>query len=261
MMDASKSGQYKDSRNLRARGNLHARYANRNWFTWVADQIGTSLRGDVLDIGCGAGWFWSSAAGHVPAGLQLTLADTSEGMVGEAVQRLSGKDPFASVTGRTADAAALPFADGSFDAALAMHMLYHVPAPEQAVGELARVLRPKGLAAITTNGDDNMRELFEIGSEIFGGVARDPAAAAFGAEAAQTLLAQHFDDVTLHVFEDVYAIDDAEAVCIYLTSFPPGINASQEQASEAGRVVAEHLDRRGGILKVKRECVLVCGRK
>jgi SAM-dependent methyltransferase len=42
------------------------------------------------------------------------------------------------------DAAALPFASESFDLALSIHVLEHVPADRQAMAELHRVLRPGG---------------------------------------------------------------------------------------------------------------------
>lgn len=259
MSEIHDAGQYKDSRNLRARGNLHARYANRNWFDWVAGHINLSPDSDVIDIGCGAGWFWSSAARH-PAELRLTLADISEGMVTEAVRRLSAKGHFAAIAGQTADAVALPFADRTFDAAIAMHMLYHVPAPEEAIDEMARILRPNGLVVITTNGDGNMRDLFDLGGKAFGGATSDPAALLFGVITARTLLARRFNAVTVHMFEDTYAIDDAEDIFRYLTSFPPGNHASEQQNNELRRLIAERLGQNDGVIKVKREGGVICAR-
>jgi SAM-dependent methyltransferase len=43
-----------------------------------------------------------------------------------------------------ADATELPFADESFDAAILVSMLHHVDAPERALAEARRVLRPGG---------------------------------------------------------------------------------------------------------------------
>jgi len=47
------------------------------------------------------------------------------------------------------DATAMPFADGEFDRVIAAEVLEHIPADEAAIGEIARVLRPGGLAAVT----------------------------------------------------------------------------------------------------------------
>jgi len=48
-----------------------------------------------------------------------------------------------------ADAERLPFADASFDRVLCSEVLEHVPAPERAAAELARVLKPAGLLAVS----------------------------------------------------------------------------------------------------------------
>jgi SAM-dependent methyltransferase len=257
----SGTSQYHDSRNLRKRGDLHARYASRSWFSWVADRIDLPVGGAVVDIGCGAGWFWSSAAERLPAGLRLTLVDRSEGMVAEARKHLSANTRFAEVAGKTADATALPFADRTFDAAVAMHMLYHVSDPEKATGEMARVMRPGGRVAVTTNSSGNLRELFEIGSAAFGGTACDPAAARLGPAAAAALLRTHFRDVTMLLFEDSYAIDDGDDVVRYLTSFPPGITATAGEREELRRLVLDRLRKSGGILRTNRECALIRAQK
>jgi SAM-dependent methyltransferase len=59
----------------------------------------------------------------------------------------------------SADATALPLRDGVADLALAMHMLYHVPDPADALRELRRVTRPGGRVIIVLNGTDHLREL------------------------------------------------------------------------------------------------------
>jgi SAM-dependent methyltransferase len=52
-----------------------------------------------------------------------------------------------------ADAQRLPLPDASAEAVLAMHMLHHVPDIDRAVAEMARVLRPGGVALAASNGD------------------------------------------------------------------------------------------------------------
>jgi SAM-dependent methyltransferase len=58
-----------------------------------------------------------------------------------------------------ADAQAIPFADHSFDAALASHMLYHVPDIRLGLQEMKRVVRPGGHVLITTNAADHTARL------------------------------------------------------------------------------------------------------
>jgi ubiquinone/menaquinone biosynthesis C-methylase UbiE len=47
------------------------------------------------------------------------------------------------------DATAMPFADGVFDRVIAAEVLEHIPADQRALREIARVLRPGGLLAVT----------------------------------------------------------------------------------------------------------------
>jgi SAM-dependent methyltransferase len=59
----------------------------------------------------------------------------------------------------SADATALPLRDGVADLAFAMHMLYHVPDPADALRELRRVTRLGGQVVIGLNGTGHLREL------------------------------------------------------------------------------------------------------
>jgi SAM-dependent methyltransferase len=67
--------------------------------------------------------------------------------------------PPTAVALASADATALPLRDGAADLALAMHMLYHVPDPADALRELRRVTRPGGRVVIGLNGAGHLREL------------------------------------------------------------------------------------------------------
>lgn len=115
-MSAITSGmnrQYADSSKLAARARLHQEFSvGVPWFPWVMDQLPLKPGDWVLDVGCGPAWFWAASQGHFPSGIRLTLADQSEGMVKEAVERCTPLG-FASVAGQQADVTALPFADAS----------------------------------------------------------------------------------------------------------------------------------------------------
>ena len=81
----------------------------------------------VLEVGCGRGAFQDLVAHYV--GVDLS----------EHVARYLHKPFFC------ASATALPFHDNSFDAIWSIHVLEHVPDPDQALLEMRRVLKPNGL--------------------------------------------------------------------------------------------------------------------
>src|SRR4029078_7030536 len=66
------------------------------------------------------------------------------------------------VDAQVGDVQELPFADGSFDVAVAAWMLYHVPHLDRGLSELARVLRPGGILVAVTNSRYHLLELREL---------------------------------------------------------------------------------------------------
>ncbi len=223
------AAQYSTSEKLAARARLHREFtiAEIGWFEWVAARLVAREGSSILDIGCGPGWFWAAVAETLPEQIHLTLADLSAGMVKEAMERCGGLRHW-QVTGVEADAAQLPFADQSFDAVVAMHMLYHVPDPAVAIAEMHRVLRPGGQLLVTTNGAGNTRELYALSTHL-GADGKEPVAAAFGYEQAERLLRQRFGNVEIHEHPARLRITDPEVVFMALTSYPPGDGASEEQ--------------------------------
>jgi len=252
--------QYRDSSKLARRANIH-KYgsAKIGWFDWIAQEARLPADAEVLDVGCGPGWMWT--AGGFPHGLSLTLTDFSEGMVREAVPRVAGLGRYRAVEGRVADAAALPFADQSFDAVLACHMLYHVPDPGRAIDEMIRVLRPGGIVAITTNGSDNMSEMYALAHAAWGGSAIDPGGAGFGIEAAETALKARLAEVQVATHLDQLRVTDGEDIVAVLTSYPPGEDAGEAQIETLQALIAARMAEHGGVFPIHKRQGLVRGRK
>ena len=95
----------------------------------------------LLDVGCGRGDDVRALAPRVGPNGCVVGIDISETLIGEARQR--GADP--CVRFHLADAHAMPFADGSFDAARVERALQHVEDPAKVLAEMARVVRPGGI--------------------------------------------------------------------------------------------------------------------
>ena len=104
----------------------------------LLDAAGVGAGSRVLDVGTGPGFV---ALGAASRGAVVTGVDQSAAMVGIALA--------AGVDAVVASVEALPFEDGSYDAVVGGYVLNHLPRPEEAVRELARLLRPGGRLALT----------------------------------------------------------------------------------------------------------------
>jgi SAM-dependent methyltransferase len=106
----------------------------------------------VLDLGCGGGRHafeaYRRGAHVVAADLDLGELAPVRGMFA-AMSAEGETPPPAAATAVGADATNLPFPDGAFDRVIAAEILEHVPEDSRAMAEIARVLRPGGIAAVT----------------------------------------------------------------------------------------------------------------
>ena len=116
-------------------------------------RLGVHPGDKVLDLGCGFGRHAYQAA-RLDA--QVVAFDFGADEVRNVqdtfgAMAVAGElDPVESRVGAVqGDALALPFPDDAFDRVIASEILEHIPDDEQAMAELARVLRPGGTMAIT----------------------------------------------------------------------------------------------------------------
>jgi SAM-dependent methyltransferase len=106
----------------------------------------------VLDLGCGGG---RHAFEVYRRGADVVPFDTNHGELREVsvmtgAMRAAGEAPQAARTWAvTGDATSMPFEDCSFDRVIAAEVLEHVPSDQRALHEIARVMRPGALLAVT----------------------------------------------------------------------------------------------------------------
>lgn len=249
--------QYKDSSKLASRANLLVKYGKGDWFNWLGAHCRFAAHQRVLDIGCGAGWFWSAAAPQLPGALQVTLADRSEGMVAEALTRVRGIESGPEVRGLTADVCALPFDDAAFDRVLAFHMLYHADNRHSALAEIIRVLKPDGIALISTNGSVHMRTADALRQQAF--QLPDEPVINFTLENAPGLLEPVFGLIEQRTKTDTLRVTDPLDLMAYLTSFPPGDSADDAQLNFLADLVDAAFHAGDGVFEVPVEAgVFIC---
>lgn len=106
----------------------------------------------LLDLGCGGGRHafeaYRRGARVVAADLDQGELPAVSGMFGAMALEGEATAPAAAVAVRC-DGTRLPFGDGAFDKVIAAEILEHVPDDQRAMAEVARVLRPGGVAAVT----------------------------------------------------------------------------------------------------------------
>jgi SAM-dependent methyltransferase len=134
-----------DRKDVWASGDAYEPYVGR-WSRLVArefvDWLGVPTGRRWLDIGCGTGALSQIVLDRAAPESLLGL-DPSDGFVAHARQIIRhGKAEF-----RVGDAQALPADDQTFDVAVAGLVVNFVPDMAKAVSEMARVLRPSGIAA------------------------------------------------------------------------------------------------------------------
>ncbi len=93
----------------------------------------------LLDVGCGTGNLLERLGGR----FDCAGCDPAEEMLRRARARNTGAEL------KVAPAEALPFEQGRFDAVLCIEVVRYLTDPRSALRELARVLRPGGLALVT----------------------------------------------------------------------------------------------------------------
>lgn len=96
----------------------------------------------VADLGCGTG---NAAELLAPVVKRVIAVDQSEAMLSAAKKRLKGIDKVDFLLG---DLENLPINAGHVDAAVCVLVLHHLPDPGLAINEMARVLRPGGVALV-----------------------------------------------------------------------------------------------------------------
>jgi len=98
----------------------------------------------VLDVGCGPGTDTIPLALWVGTSGQVVGVDHDAGMIAEADRRAQEMEVSARVIHRQADAIALPFEAGHFDACRSERLFEHLHDPVKALSEMARVTKPGG---------------------------------------------------------------------------------------------------------------------
>jgi SAM-dependent methyltransferase len=97
----------------------------------------------ILEVGPGTGYYTLDVAEWVKPDGQVDILDIQQEMLDHTMLRAGGRG-LSNINPTRADATAMPYDDGTYDAAFLVTVLGEVPDQDAALRELARVLKPGG---------------------------------------------------------------------------------------------------------------------
>jgi ubiquinone/menaquinone biosynthesis C-methylase UbiE len=216
--------QYSNENRLKARIQIYEYCEIKlNWREWVFDRLVFNNVKNVLDLGCGNGVLWQDNINKIPADVQITLTDVSEGMVDTARKTLGKHD--GRFEFRVADACRVPFKDGSFQMVIANHMLYHVQDMEKVFSEIGRLLTDDGSAYASTLSTNNFQELVDVVVDFNKQLAFDNTMTiqSFSLENGESVLSRQFHVKEKHILQNDIVINKTEPLILYMAScYTPG---------------------------------------
>jgi SAM-dependent methyltransferase len=112
----------------------------------------------ILDLAAGTGW---TARRLADRGFNVTAVDFAADMIDAGTRYAACRN--LSIAFEQADAEALPYQDGAFDAVVSTFGVMFASNPQDAAAELGRVVRPGGrLALAVWTPDGNVYEIFRL---------------------------------------------------------------------------------------------------
>lgn len=114
---------------------------NKRLHVFYKEMLTEDISGkQLLDAGCGTGWFSKGAAER---GAAVTSMDLGEKLLAQVEKKCHSKRVVGSIL-------EMPFPDAHFDIVVSSEVIEHTPNPEQAIKEIFRVLKPGGVMVLST---------------------------------------------------------------------------------------------------------------
>jgi ubiquinone/menaquinone biosynthesis C-methylase UbiE len=125
--------------------------------SWI-DQLALGHTARILEIGCGAGLLSVALARK---GYCVDASDCAPAMLAMARKNATGHQVADRIALFLADVQQLPIPDASYDLVLALGVIPWVKAPQAALREMARVLRPGGYLLVTADNSWRLNYLLD----------------------------------------------------------------------------------------------------
>jgi ubiquinone/menaquinone biosynthesis C-methylase UbiE len=123
-----------------------------------ADELLMPRAARILEIGCGAG---VTAVALARRGYLVEAVDSVVDMLKTTRRYADGAGMGSSILASLGDAHRLAFADNAFGLVLAIGVLPYLHSPQQALAEMARVLKPGGFLLVTVGNRSRLTHILD----------------------------------------------------------------------------------------------------
>jgi ubiquinone/menaquinone biosynthesis C-methylase UbiE len=245
--------EYRNATNLNARIGLHQRFSLNpyGWMRWIFDQFDLPPACRILELGCGPGTLWMENMDRIPQGWDILLTDFSPGMLQQVQENLTGKRLFRYQV-VDAQQTPLPFADGTFDALIANHMIYYIVDKPALFAEIRRVLIPDGRFYASTVGETHLAELVDLIIRFDQKLASwQQGLESFSLESAGEQITEFFPDVMLRRYEDGLTVTEVEPLLAYILSSK--LDIEEERIPQLKKFLEDEMKRSGGVIRITKD--------
>jgi ubiquinone/menaquinone biosynthesis C-methylase UbiE len=156
---------------------MRSSFYNEKVIDALADRADVNETSHVVDVGTGTGFV---ATGLASRAARVLGVDNSPSMLAVAERNLRELN-VSNVRLLAGELDALPLDDDSVDAAVANMVLHHAPEPAAMLTEMARVVRPGGVVAVTDEVEHDYEWMRTEQADLWLGFSRSQVEGFFGA--------------------------------------------------------------------------------
>lgn len=253
-----KEHQYKATNYLDSRIAIHKYNINsQSFFEWAWEKLAISETVKILEVGCGPGTFWVDNMSDLTDQSSVLMTDFSQAMLDKASQKIGSDKRF---TYEIADIDNLQFDDGEYDLVMAHFVMYHSSNKDAALKGLRRVCNSSGKVSITTNSEEHMKKVYDIGKSVDSNFPTDRNISSFTEEIADNVLPEYFSSIDKHISRDYIRVNQRQLILDYVRSAvePREIKVSDDFYELYGEIVDKEISENGYFEITKRSPIYIC---
>lgn len=245
---------------LLKRIDIHKKYGTKDIDRWMLDLLQLESNIHILDVGCGSGKQCFLIYDTLKGDCQIIGGDVSKELLAKARENNKKRGNKIRFINLDFDKK-FPFPDNSFDLLTCCFAIYYAKNVAFTIGEMHRVLKPKGRLFVTGPMPENKQVFYSIIKEATKKpIPPMPGSSRYNTEILNVIRAK-FDKTEIHIFVNPVILSEAEPFMEYtkaslsedrkLWSNLFTDESFDEVIDKIARVANERIEREGKILMTK----------